>query len=416
MPERDFSDSVKLAVIKRNLTEHNGEIRCAACQKKLLSMEDSHFDHIIPFSKGGRSSLSNCRILCADCNLRKSDKELKDFMMEEQARQFFYGQVARERAPTASPDLDATPMTRERFDRMIRDFIAQKGQLSRIDFGRAYNRLPPIHYVRKYYGDLNTMLKCFGVENLSLNWNRDSIRDALEQFVARHGDLRQKDLTKANRLPSLPCILSYYPEYNSFTDIKQHLCRLSVPVHWTAELALAAGKTYVQRFGKLTQKDITAANGLPSCRVIYRLFGTFAAFQEAVGAPVQLKNEFVSPEMLRAEIDAFFGDRERVIGSQKEFLAVFRYSQSTILERYGSFEHFCIRHGIRVLRGKKFKYTKREVDDAISSWVKAGNPIPPAKQLFSHGLPSRDVILHFYEDWKEPFYFYARLYEEFNRN
>jgi 5-methylcytosine-specific restriction endonuclease McrA len=33
-----------------------------------------HVDHIISFSKGGKTIASNLRVLCSDCNLGKSNK------------------------------------------------------------------------------------------------------------------------------------------------------------------------------------------------------------------------------------------------------------------------------------------------------------------------------------------------------
>ncbi len=36
--------------------------------------EAFHFDHVIPFSKGGRDSLENLVIACPKCNLEKYDK------------------------------------------------------------------------------------------------------------------------------------------------------------------------------------------------------------------------------------------------------------------------------------------------------------------------------------------------------
>lgn len=43
---------------------------CVQCGSK----DNIHFDHVIPVAKGGGNGLENIQILCAPCNLRKSDK------------------------------------------------------------------------------------------------------------------------------------------------------------------------------------------------------------------------------------------------------------------------------------------------------------------------------------------------------
>jgi hypothetical protein len=43
---------------------------CVRCRLKVAL----HFDHIIPLAKGGGNSAENIQILCAACNMRKSDK------------------------------------------------------------------------------------------------------------------------------------------------------------------------------------------------------------------------------------------------------------------------------------------------------------------------------------------------------
>ncbi|MBV8860157.1 MAG: HNH endonuclease, partial [Acidobacteria bacterium] len=57
-------EAVKLLVYTRD------EGKCVRCG----SMENLHFDHIIPVSKGGGTSESNIQLLCDYCNLQKSDK------------------------------------------------------------------------------------------------------------------------------------------------------------------------------------------------------------------------------------------------------------------------------------------------------------------------------------------------------
>ena len=324
--------------------------------------------------------------------------------------------------PAGGDDVDveiyesSAGMTKELFDAMIAAFIKKKGDISKVDFGREYNKLPSIHYVIQYYGGLTNLKRAFGIEDLSYSWNRETIKGALVSFVAKNGDISQKDMKKSNKLPSIPCVLNYYPELKNFTDIKRELCGLSVPISWTRETAIEYGKRFVKKHGKITQKDLKAENQLPTSKVIYRFFDSLANYQAAVGSVVTEVNEFISKEEITKAVDDYFEGQERVVESQKIFYETFEISPSTISKRYGTFVAFCKEQGITVLVSKKAKYSKREVDDIISKWVKDGNTIPQGKDLAKLGLPSRDVILRYYEDWKEPFYIYAKLYEEVNRH
>ncbi len=42
---------------------------CQKCRKKLD--RNFHADHIVPFSKGGKTILKNAQALCSSCNLKK---------------------------------------------------------------------------------------------------------------------------------------------------------------------------------------------------------------------------------------------------------------------------------------------------------------------------------------------------------
>lgn len=422
MANRDFSDSAKLSAITENLRKNNGEICCAICGTKLLSINECHFDHIFPFAKGGTSTAENCQILCISCNLKKTDKMLHDFLLEEKAKQFFAGEIGTTTVQNLSvdiltEDINQTQdyMSKEIFDKAISDFIARKGDIHKVDFGREYNHLPSIHYVKKYYRDLRTLKKSFGVEDLSSNWNRDTIKAALERYVEQNGDILQKDLTKKNKLPSLPCILSNYPEYRNFTDIKKDMLNLTVRSSWDMQSAIQAGKDYVKKHGKITEASLRAENNLPTARIVYNYFGSLALYQEAVGSAVSQKNDFISETDIVNAVNRFFGEKERVVASMKEFFELFPYSASTIHKRFGSFSAFCQKNNIKVKQSKKAKYTKQEVDDAIAKWVKAGKEVPAAKELSRLGLPSMSVILKYYENWKEPFILYRKLYDKLNK-
>lgn len=50
--------------------------KCVYCGKPIL---DYHIDHIKPIAKGGVDRIDNLAISCPECNLAKSDKDLKTF-------------------------------------------------------------------------------------------------------------------------------------------------------------------------------------------------------------------------------------------------------------------------------------------------------------------------------------------------
>jgi hypothetical protein len=58
--------------MKRSAYEKQKGI-CKKCAKK-FTIDQMEADHIIPWSKGGKTTAENCQMLCRDCNRRKSDK------------------------------------------------------------------------------------------------------------------------------------------------------------------------------------------------------------------------------------------------------------------------------------------------------------------------------------------------------
>ncbi len=68
-----FGDEAKRPPIPRDVVDavyRRDGARCVYCG----STENLQLDHIIPFSKGGATSLENLQLLCQKCNLEKSNK------------------------------------------------------------------------------------------------------------------------------------------------------------------------------------------------------------------------------------------------------------------------------------------------------------------------------------------------------
>ena len=63
---RAFTDNMKREAYERQ----NGI--CNKCSKQ-FELSKMQADHIIPWSKGGRTTADNCQMLCALCNNLKSD-------------------------------------------------------------------------------------------------------------------------------------------------------------------------------------------------------------------------------------------------------------------------------------------------------------------------------------------------------
>lgn len=57
---------------RRNLYRRDGK-KCSYCGKS-CSLSELTMDHIVPASKGGKSTWNNCVVACRDCNQVKADK------------------------------------------------------------------------------------------------------------------------------------------------------------------------------------------------------------------------------------------------------------------------------------------------------------------------------------------------------
>ncbi|MBS1481291.1 MAG: hypothetical protein HP061_10720, partial [Christensenellaceae bacterium] len=167
---------------------------------------------------------------------------------------------------------------------------------------------------------------------------------------------------------------------------------------------------YLKNHSKITQKDLRRENGLPTSKVIYNFFGTMQKFQEQIGSEFSKRQEFISEEEIMRVTNEVIHNNGSTFESRAAFLEVFPHSLSVIMNRFGSFDSFVKAANIIIIKTKKAKYTKQEVDDSILSYLKNGNSIPSsAKQLSALNLPSSSTILRFYDDWKEPFVIFSKI-------
>lgn len=72
-------------------------------------------------------------------------------------------------------------------------------------------------------------------------------------------------------------------------NLKNNLFNLKIRNQWTKEKVIDEAKRFVQKNGKITLKDLTLKNNLPTARVIYKYFGTMENFQKLVGSQISKK-------------------------------------------------------------------------------------------------------------------------------
>ena len=70
-PKRLFTADDKKKILE-DRQEQNGKYQCAMCRQWFYP-DELQVDHITPWSKGGRTVLSNAEILCGPCNRKKSN-------------------------------------------------------------------------------------------------------------------------------------------------------------------------------------------------------------------------------------------------------------------------------------------------------------------------------------------------------
>lgn len=61
---------------------YKNSTNCYWCNKELIK-NDTHLDHFMPLSKGGKHTISNLVLSCSKCNLKKGAKDPLEFLLEQ---------------------------------------------------------------------------------------------------------------------------------------------------------------------------------------------------------------------------------------------------------------------------------------------------------------------------------------------
>lgn len=69
---------------QKELLYEQSKGRCAICEQKIMILDDAEVDHIIPYSKGGKTELNNGQITHRYCNRQKSDNQTLFDMVSKQ--------------------------------------------------------------------------------------------------------------------------------------------------------------------------------------------------------------------------------------------------------------------------------------------------------------------------------------------
>lgn len=74
---RSFPPSWRDAAIRALIDMRSGGVTCPRCTQVFrgrAALRNLHCDHILPFSRGGRTTWANLQLLCGPCNWEKNNR------------------------------------------------------------------------------------------------------------------------------------------------------------------------------------------------------------------------------------------------------------------------------------------------------------------------------------------------------
>ncbi len=78
--------AVKTHVWNQYVGSARGEAACLCCNRNMMDKRSFHAGHVIPESKGGKTTVENLRPICADCNLSMRDTDMREYAMTHYER------------------------------------------------------------------------------------------------------------------------------------------------------------------------------------------------------------------------------------------------------------------------------------------------------------------------------------------
>lgn len=395
---RDFSDSTKLKAIERNLKTY-GQLTCEIC-KNNITPDKMHCDHVEPWIDGGGSTLSNCQILCGECNERKSAKPPEDFKIEMDARGIH---AIKERSEVFLDNRKRGMVDKKMATEMVEAFYKFHKNISHEDFLR-YDVAPPlpsIHCIRVHWGSVTKMK-----EQLNLNprkyWTKEDALGVLKKWIEDHGTIKLRDLGSKNNLPSQAVVRELF---GSLSNLKKEFNLETRPSWQNIEDIEAAVEDYVKKKGtrEITSKELVSQNKLPDYGVICQKYGSMAEFQRKNELKVYEKPPPITKKDIEDRLRKKFGSNKRIFNSKRQIILILKTSEPTIIKLYGSFEKFLGETRIE-MGGRKHKWTKKEIEDITLRFIqKNGIKIPKKSELTRLGLPVSSTYSRYWSNYKIAF-------------
>ena len=78
--KRSIPLALRKLVWNTYIGKHKGTAKCQCCNHEEIQQLGFHAGHVIPFSRGGTTSIENLRPICESCNKSMGFRDMREFM------------------------------------------------------------------------------------------------------------------------------------------------------------------------------------------------------------------------------------------------------------------------------------------------------------------------------------------------